>query len=435
MHRSLSEYIALLEREGELVRITAPVSPVEEIAEITDRVSKMPGGGKALLFENTGTEFPVLTNMFGSARRMALALGVGSLGELSERVDGLLRQAMAPRPSFADKLRALPLLAGMSRWFPRTVSGRGECQQVVRTGAEASLAALPILKCWPADGGSFVTLPMVNTVDPQTGVRNVGMYRMQLFDDRTTGMHWHIHKTGARHYEAWKRAGRRMPVSVALGGDPGPEHSSARVERYLQLAADTNMLICQPTTAAQIFHLLRRQMVGNIRKPLIVFSPKSLLRNKMASSDLEELSEGKFETVIGEIEELDADKVRRILVCTGKVYYDLVKYRKEHEIDDVVIVRLEQLYPFPHKSFREETSGYSFASEVVWVQDEPQNQGAWFYAQHHLLEEMPSGARLSYAGRPASSSPAVGYASKHAEQLKELVENAFGRLKGFIQTK
>ena len=193
---------------------------MEEIAEITDRVSKTPGGGKALLFENTGTEFPVLTNMFGSARRMALALGVGSLGELSERVDGLLRQAMAPRPSFADKLRALPLLAGMSRWFPRTVSGRGECQQVVRTGAEASLAALPILKCWPADGGRFVTLPMVNTVDPQTGVRNVGMYRMQLFDDRTTGMHWHIHKTGARHYEAWKRAGRRMPVSVALGGDP-----------------------------------------------------------------------------------------------------------------------------------------------------------------------------------------------------------------------
>ena len=220
MHRSLSDYISLLEREGELVRIAAPVSPVEEIAEITDRVSKMPGGGKALLFENTGTDFPVLTNMFGSARRMALALGVGSLGEFSERVDGLLRQAMAPRPSFADKLRALPLLAGMSRWFPRTVSGRGECQQVVQTGAEASLAALPILKCWPADGGRFVTLPMVNTVDPQTGVRNVGMYRMQVFDDHTTGMHWHIHKTGARHYDAWKRSGRRMPVSVALGGDP-----------------------------------------------------------------------------------------------------------------------------------------------------------------------------------------------------------------------
>ena len=220
MYRSLNEYIARLEREGSSAASDVYKRPVEEIAEITDRVSKMPGGGKALLFENTGTDFPVLTNMFGSARRMALALGVGSLGELSERVDGLLRQAMAPRPSFADKLRALPLLAGMSRWFPRTVSGRGECQQVVQTGAEASLAALPILKCWPADGGRFVTLPMVNTVDPQTGVRNVGMYRMQVFDDRTTGMHWHVHKTGARHYDAYKRLGRRMPVSVALGGDP-----------------------------------------------------------------------------------------------------------------------------------------------------------------------------------------------------------------------
>ena len=220
MYRSLNEYIALLEREGELVRIGAPVSPVEEIAEITDRISKMPGGGKALLFENTGTEFPVLTNMFGSERRMALALGVGSLGELSARIDGLLKEAAAPRTSLTDKLRALPMLAEMARWFPRTASGRGACQQVVHTGGEASLAALPVLKCWPADGGRFVTLPMVNTVDPETGVRNVGMYRMQLFDDRTTGMHWHIHKTGARHYDACKRLGRRMPVSIALGGDP-----------------------------------------------------------------------------------------------------------------------------------------------------------------------------------------------------------------------
>lgn len=220
MYRSLSDYIALLEREGELVRIGVPVSPAEEIAEITDRVSKMPGGGKALLFEDTGTGFPVLTNMFGSERRMALALGGASLGELSERIDGLLRQAVAPRVSLMDKLRALPMLAEMSRWFPRTVSGRGECQQVVQTGDGVSLASLPVLKCWPADGGRFVTLPMVNTVDPETGVRNVGMYRMQLFDDRTTGMHWHIHKTGARHYDAYKRLGQRMPVSVALGGDP-----------------------------------------------------------------------------------------------------------------------------------------------------------------------------------------------------------------------
>lgn len=220
MYRSVNEYVARLEREGELIRIKAPVSPVEEIAEITDRISKTPGGGKALLFENTGTQFPVLTNLFGSERRMALALGVETLDELSERIDELLRQATVPRSSLSDKLRALPMLAQMARWFPRTVSGRGACQQVVLTGDEASLSALPILKCWPADGGRFVTLPMVNTLDPQTGIRNVGMYRMQVFDHRTTGMHWHIHKTGARHYDAYKRLGRRMPVAVALGGDP-----------------------------------------------------------------------------------------------------------------------------------------------------------------------------------------------------------------------
>ncbi|WP_295936820.1 menaquinone biosynthesis decarboxylase [uncultured Alistipes sp.] len=220
MYRSLNDYIARLESEGELVRIKTRVSPVEEIAEITDRVSKTPGGGRALLFENTGTEFPVLTNLFGSVRRMALALGVERLDELSERIEGLLKEALSPRNSITDKLRALPLLADVSRWFPHTTSGRGACQQVVQTGAEASLAALPILKCWPADGGRFVTLPMVNTLDPETGARNVGMYRMQVLDDHTTGMHWHIHKTGARHYDAYKRLGQRMPVSVALGGDP-----------------------------------------------------------------------------------------------------------------------------------------------------------------------------------------------------------------------
>ncbi len=220
MYRSLKEYVALLEREGELVRIETPVSAVEEIAEITDRMSKTTGGGKALLFENTETRFPVLTNMFGSERRVALALGVASLQELTERIDSLLKEATTPRNSLTDKLRALPMLAQMSQWFPRTRTGRGACQEVVLYGEDALLTALPVLKCWPEDGGCFITLPMVNTLDPETGIRNVGMYRMQLFDDRTTGMHWHIHKTGARHYDAYKRLGKRMPVSVALGGDP-----------------------------------------------------------------------------------------------------------------------------------------------------------------------------------------------------------------------
>lgn len=220
MYRSLREYIDTLERHGELLRVGARVSPRFEIAEITDRMAKSEGGGKALLFENTGAEFPVLTNMMGSDRRMALALGAESLDDIARRIDSMLGRALAPKGSLVDKLRMLPLLADMSRWFPREASGRGACQQVVLQGDEADIGRLPLLRSWEHDGGPFVTLPMVNTVDPESGIRNVGMYRMQRFDARSTGMHWHIHKTGARHYDAYRRMGRRMPVVVTLGGDP-----------------------------------------------------------------------------------------------------------------------------------------------------------------------------------------------------------------------
>ncbi len=220
MYGSLREYIDTLERHGELLRVGARVSPRFEIAEITDRMAKSEGGGKALLFENTGTEFPVLTNMMGSDRRMALALGAESLDDIARRIDSMLGRALAPKGSLVDKLRMLPLLADMSRWFPREASGRGACQQVVLQGDEADIGRLPLLRSWEHDGGPFVTLPMVNTVDPESGIRNVGMYRMQRFDARSTGMHWHIHKTGARHYDAYRRMGRRMPVVVTLGGDP-----------------------------------------------------------------------------------------------------------------------------------------------------------------------------------------------------------------------
>ena len=220
MYGSLREYIDTLERHGELLRVGARVSPHFEIAEITDRMAKSEGGGKALLFENTGTEFPVLTNMMGSDRRMALALGAESLDDIARRIDSMLGRALAPKGSLVDKLRMLPLLADMSRWFPREASGRGACQQVVLQGDEADIGRLPLLRSWEHDGGPFVTLPMVNTVDPESGIRNVGMYRMQRFDARSTGMHWHIHKTGARHYDAYRRMGRQMPVVVTLGGDP-----------------------------------------------------------------------------------------------------------------------------------------------------------------------------------------------------------------------
>ncbi len=220
MYKNLTEYIRALEQAGELIRIPVPVDPVLEIAELTDRQAKQPGGGKALLFEHTGTGFPVLTNLMGSERRICMALGVERLSEVGERIESLFSDALRPKAGWMEKLRMLPLLGEVAQWMPRNVSRKGECQQVVLKGEAADLSKLPVLKCWPHDGGRFVTLPLVHTVDPETGVRNVGMYRMQVFNARTTGMHWHRHKTGERHYQEYKKRGERMPVSVCLGGDP-----------------------------------------------------------------------------------------------------------------------------------------------------------------------------------------------------------------------
>ena len=218
----------------------------------------------------------------------------------------------------------------------------------------------------------------------------------------------------------------------------GPEHSSARLERFMQLSADTNMQVVQPTTASQIFHILRRQMVRNLRKPLIIMTPKSLLRAKDAASPLSEFTKGSFQTVIPENKEeviKKADKVRRVVACSGKVYYDLARKREEKGIDDVALLRVEQLYPFPHKAFSAELRKYPNALDIVWCQDEPQNQGAWFFVQHYIHENMSEGQKLGYSGRAASASPAVGYSHLHQEQQKALVDGAFGKLKGFVLTK
>ena len=218
----------------------------------------------------------------------------------------------------------------------------------------------------------------------------------------------------------------------------GPEHSSARLERFMQLSADTNMQVVQPTTASQIFHILRRQMVRNLRKPLVIMTPKSLLRAKDAASPLSEFTKGSFQTVIPENKEeviKKADKVRRVIACSGKVYYDLARKREEKGIDDVALLRVEQLYPFPHKAFSTELRKYPNALDIVWCQDEPQNQGAWFFVQHYIHENMSEGQKLGYSGRAASASPAVGYSHLHQEQQKALVDGAFGKLKGFVLTK
>ena len=234
----------------------------------------------------------------------------------------------------------------------------------------------------------------------------------------------------------WGRAsGLVMMLPHGYEGQ-GPEHSSARPERFLQLCAENNMQVVQPTTAAQIFHLLRRQMVRQFRKPLVIMTPKSLLRNKDAGSPLTDLAKGAFQTVIGETDAaIDAKKVKRVIACSGKVYFDLVGARKTRGQLDTAIIRVEQLYPFPHKSFAAELKKFPNATEVVWAQDEPQNQGAWFQIQHNLFENMESGQRLAYAGRPASAAPAVGYYDKHYAQQKDLLETAFSKLKGFVLTK
>lgn len=210
----------------------------------------------------------------------------------------------------------------------------------------------------------------------------------------------------------------------------GPEHSSARPERFMQLCADINMQLCQPSTAAQIFHLLRRQMIRSFRKPLIVFTPKSLLRNKDATSPIEAFTKGRFETLIGEVDAgIDPAKVTRLLVCWGKLYYELVRERRERGREDVAIARAEQVYPFPDRPFEAELKRYPKLAEVVWAQDEPQNQGVWFQVQHDLRRHMSARMRLGYAGRPASASPAAGYYEKFMARQRDLLDAAFAKLK------
>ena len=204
----------------------------------------------------------------------------------------------------------------------------------------------------------------------------------------------------------------------------GPEHSSARLERFLQLCADYNMQICVPSTPAQMFHMLRRQMIRTFRKPLIVFTPKSMLRHKESVSGLEDLATGGFQPVIGESDDLNPEAIKRVVFCSGKVYYDVHAARRERGITDIAIVRLEQLYPFPHDEFKLQIERYGKAREIVWCQEEPGNQGAWHRIQHYLLRHLLPTQKLSYALRPSSASPAAGYLALHNEQQKAVVDAA-----------
>jgi len=217
-YKSLRAFIEELDKAGELVRIKTFADPVLEIAEITDRVSKTANRNKALLFENTGTDFPLLINSMGSERRMCMALGVKDLDDISREIEGILKTLSTPKNGMMEKLAMLPQLGKFASWMPKVIKGKGACQEVVMS--KPDLDKLPILKCWPKDGGRFITLPSVHTKDPNTGMRNIGMYRMQVFAPDMTAMHWHKHKVSARHFNEYKKLHKRMPIAVALGGDP-----------------------------------------------------------------------------------------------------------------------------------------------------------------------------------------------------------------------
>lgn len=204
----------------------------------------------------------------------------------------------------------------------------------------------------------------------------------------------------------------------------GPEHSSARLERYLQLCAEQNMQVCIPSTPAQVYHMLRRQALRKMRRPLVAISPKSLLRHPLAVSSLNELVNGEFQNVIGEVDKLDPAQVKRVVMCSGKVYYDLLEQRRQNNQTDVAIIRIEQLYPYPHDDVKKALEPYAHVTDFVWCQEEPLNQGAWYCSKHNFEASIADNAKLKYAGRPASASPAVGYMSLHTQQQKQLVSDA-----------
>ncbi|MXP67534.1 2-oxoglutarate dehydrogenase E1 component [Pantoea sp. Aalb] len=204
----------------------------------------------------------------------------------------------------------------------------------------------------------------------------------------------------------------------------GPEHSSARLERFLQLCAEKNMQVCIPSTPSQIYHILRRQVLRAMRRPLVVMSPKSLLRHPLAISSLQDLANGSFQPVINEIDNLDPKQIKRIIFCSGKVYYDLLHQRRKNKQNDVAIIRIEQIYPFPHKVIQEILKNYFHVKDFIWCQEEPLNQGAWYCSQHHFRDVIPLGALLHHICRPASASPAVGYMSVHKQQQQKLVNDA-----------
>ena len=246
------------------------------------------------------------------------------------------------------------------------------------------------------------------------------------FGDFANGAQVVIDQFIASGEHKWARlSGLTMLLPHGFEGQ-GPEHSSARLERFLQLCAEHNMQVVIPTTPAQIFHLLRRQAIRPMRRPLVIMSPKWILRHKLATSSLEELANGEFQTVIAD-KSIDPAKATRVILCSGKVYYHLLEEREARGIDNIALVRIEQLYPFPDTELEEALKPYVNMEDAVWCQEEPINQGAWYSSQHHMrhvLQRINPELHLRYVGRAASAAPACGYMSVHVEEQKQFIDEA-----------
>jgi len=262
-----------------------------------------------------------------------------------------------------------------------------------------------------------------STADPETLV----IWEAQFGDFANTAQ-MYVDQFLSSSEAKWQRyCGLVMLLPHGYDGQ-GPEHSSARLERYLQLCAEENMQVCMPSSPSQIFHMLRRQMLRPYRKPLIVMTPKNILRDPVASSELQEFVDGSFNYVLDEVEDIKPAEVKKIIFCAGKVYYEIAKARRENNIKNTAIVRIEQLYPFPHDEVKKVISKYSGANEIVWCQEEPRNQGAWFFIQskRNMLACLKEKHNLSYAGRTYSASPASGSLHIHREQQQALIDDALG---------
>jgi len=387
---------------------TATAVPLEQIRQLTERLLDLPKG-----FEL----HPSAAKIYGNRRKMA----AGSLP-----IDWGYAETMAYATLLMDGygVRLSGQDAGRGTFFHR---------HAVLYDQHDGRSYIPLRHLDDKQGNFLVINSLLSeeavlafeygyaTTDPRT----LTLWEAQ-FGDFANNAQVVIDQFISAGEQKWRRlCGLVMLLPHGYEGQ-GPEHTSARLERYLQLCAEHNIQVCMPTTPAQIFHLLRRQMHQRCRKPLIIMSPKSLLRHRLAVSTLEDLSDGMFQRVIPEVDSLENDKVARVVLCSGKVYYDLLEKRRELERNDVAIIRLEQLYPFPRKNLEKQIQRYANAGTFIWCQEEPLNQGAWFPSQHHMRAVIGDAHVLEYAGRPMSAAPAVGQPAVHLEQQHALVAAALG---------